>query len=187
MHRKIAEARKNCNNRVMIVEALYFILPAYMANMAPLILGKLNAPLGVPINKKALGANKTWRGLYAGYLGALLVLAIQFWLGKMGYFDEYLMIDLSAANIFAYAIPFGIGAIVGDAAKSFVKRRLKIKPGAPFFPFDQIDFIIGVYIFMLPVFVIPWQAALIVLIVTPVLHFLANVIAYAIGIKKVWW
>jgi CDP-2,3-bis-(O-geranylgeranyl)-sn-glycerol synthase len=37
----------------------------------------------------------------------------------------------------------GLGAMAGDAAKSFFKRRLGIAPGHPWIPFDQIDFQIG--------------------------------------------
>jgi hypothetical protein len=32
---------------------------------------------------------------------------------------------------------------VCDSVKSFVKRRVGIAPGAPWIPFDQLDFVIG--------------------------------------------
>ena len=37
----------------------------------------------------------------------------------------------------------GFGALTGDAIKSFFKRRVNIPPGVSWFPFDQIDYIIG--------------------------------------------
>ena len=36
-----------------------------------------------------------------------------------------------------------VGASFGTIVNSFVKRKLNIKPGGNFFPFDQIDFILG--------------------------------------------
>lgn len=37
----------------------------------------------------------------------------------------------------------GLGAVSGDAVKSFFKRRLGIAPGRPWVPFDQLDFQVG--------------------------------------------
>jgi TolB-like protein len=37
----------------------------------------------------------------------------------------------------------GVGAMAGDSAKSFVKRRLRIPPGRPWLPFDQVDFVMS--------------------------------------------
>jgi CDP-2,3-bis-(O-geranylgeranyl)-sn-glycerol synthase len=76
------------------------------------------------------------------------------------------------------------GALVGDALKSFLKRRLRIKPGETFFIFDQIDYILGALAFVslkiplssLPVFtlILTWTA----------IHVLTTVIAWKAGIKE---
>lgn len=197
--------------------ALYFILPAYVANMFPVILGALKFPFGQPISEKWLGSHKTWRGFYAGYLGALLVLLFQQYVASEtavfvmspvdvssvtpvnnGFnFNTSALLDYAQINIFLYAIPFGLGAIAGDAIKSFFKRRLNRKPGAPFFPFDQLDFVIGALLSLLPFYILdpesflasPFQPAilLMLLVLTPLLHLLTNLLAYALGMKKVWW
>jgi len=171
----------------LIITAIYFYLPAYIANMCPVLAGKAKMPLGMSIHKKAFGKNKTWRGFYTAYIGALLILALQLYFQRKGLFIEYLLLDYENINIFFYAFLFGIGALTGDLIKSFFKRRLGIKSGAPFIPFDQIDFVLISSLFIWPSFPIPWQIFIIALIVTPFLHFLTNVLAYFLGLKKVWW
>lgn len=172
----------NANQMIeIILSSIYLILPAYVANMCPVLFGKIPL-LGSPIHEKLFGAHKTYRGFIAGFIGALAVLAIQ-----QQVQTDYALLDYQQINIFLYAFLFGIGALAGDAIKSFFKRRLKIKPGRPWFPFDQLDFVLGAYLFLLPVYIIPWQNLLAILILTPALHFLTNLIGYALKLKKVWW
>jgi len=169
----------------LIFSSLYFILPAYIANTFPVLFKWL--PLGAPINKQLLGENKTWRGFYTGYFGALIVLFIQFYLQKSGTILAATLLNYENINLFLYAFLFGIGALTGDLIKSFFKRRLKIAPGQPWIPFDQLDLVIGSLIFLAPFYVPAWQVILTVLICTPLLHLGANWIAYKTKLKKVWW
>lgn len=188
----------------IILSSLYFILPAYFANTCPVLLQWL--PFGQPINKKLFGANKTWRGFYTAYFGALAILFLQFYLQKSGVFPSvstildssiltaasengYItpLLDYENINLFLYAFAFGIGALTGDLIKSFFKRRLSIKPGQPWVPFDQLDLVIGALIFISPFYLPSWIVILTILIVTPLLHLLANFVAYSLKLKKVWW
>ena len=171
----------------LIISSFYFILPAYVANMAPVIAGKLNLRLGTPINIDLFGSHKTWRGVIAAYLGALIAIVFQWFLQKNDIFMFYNMLDYEKINLFLYAFLFGIGAITGDLIKSYFKRKLGRRPGSSWIPFDQLDFIAGALIFLLPFFVLPWSNILTLIIITPALHFLANVVAYFFGFKKVWW
>lgn len=178
----------------LILSSIYFILPAYFANMSP-ILFKWIPFGGSPINEKAFGSHKTWRGFYVGYIGALLILLLQFYLQKNGLTQpvEYpnvkaaTLLDYQSINLFLYAFLFGVGAITGDLIKSFFKRRIKIAPGQPWFPFDQLDFVIFTFLFLWPFFLPPWQVILTIFIITPLLHFLTNVLGYFFKVKKVWW
>lgn len=176
----------------LILSSLYFILPAYAANICPVIFEKLHFPLGAPINEKLFGSHKTWRGFYAGYIGALAVLLLQSYFYKNGIATDPAspilpMLDYSEINIFLYAALFGIGALAGDLIKSFFKRKMGIAPGGSWFPFDQLDFIFGVLIFLSPFFIPSWQNIAAIVIITPLLHFLANLFAYTLKLKKVWW
>lgn len=190
----------------LIISSLYFILPAYVANMVPVFASKVCAggrrglPGSKPINEKWFGSHKTWRGFYAGYFGALVVLVAQAVLQNYGVFEGYRVLDytggLGVANmpsmvgcfvVLGYAALFGIGAIFGDLVKSFLKRRLGIAPGESWFPLDQLDFVIGAMLFLWLFVELPGQVVAVVLVATPVLHFGANLVGYAVGLKKVWW
>ena len=89
----------------------------------------------------------------------------------------------------AAAVGLAFGAMLGDVAASFLKRRTGRKRGAAFPGLDQLDFVIGALAlatlldfgwvtdtFTLPVLVV-------VLVATPLLHVLTNAIAYALGVK----
>ena len=68
---------------------------------------------------RLLGAHKTWRGLIA----AVVACGIAAQLLRLGF-------GLGAA--------FGALALLGDAASSFVKRRLRMRPGAEVLGLDQL-------------------------------------------------
>ncbi len=152
------------------MSALWFILPAYVANGAPVMLGG-----GTPIDlgrkfldgKRILGDGKTFKGFFAGVLTGTFIGTLQ---GRLvlGFF-------------------LSIGALVGDMAGSFVKRRLNIKRGDSAPLLDQLDFILGAVLFSL-IFARNYVATDIIvtaLLITPVLHLLANRVTYKVGYKDV--
>jgi len=171
----------------LFLASLYFILPAYIGNMFPVLTGKARLPFGKTISMKYFGANKTYRGFYSAFLGALLCLYMQYYFQEKGYFSGIEIIDYKNINLFLYAFSFGIGAMTGDLIKSFFKRILKKSEGDPWVPLDQIDFILGAYIFLLPLYIIPFNTFIILILVTPIVHFLGNILGYLLGLKKVWW
>ena len=171
----------------LILSALYFMLPAYAANMAPVFAHILRLPFGSPVDKKHLGSHKTFRGIYAAYIAALIVLWIQRFIQKQGYWESMHLLDYEELSILLLAFCFGIGAITGDMVKSFFKRLLKIKPGSPWFPFDQIDYVIGALVFLSPVYIIDWKHAATLLLITPMLNIIVNALGYVLRLKKVWW
>lgn len=171
----------------LIFDSLYFLLPAYIANMCPVFAMKLSLPGAKIINEKYFGHNKTWLGFYAAYVGALATLVIQKLLYQQDFFYNNTLLDYSRINLLLYAFLFGVGALTGDLVKSFFKRRLNIAPGQPWFPFDQLDLVIGAIVFLLPFHILSWQNILVLIVLTPLLHFLSNVIGFSLGLKKVWW
>lgn len=171
----------------LILEALYFIAPAYLANMMPMFFKWL--PFGdFPIHEKTFGSHKTYRGIFVGILGGTLGIWIQTMLSSRLISIELLPYGIfEIREILLYGIAFGAGALLGDLAKSFIKRHLKIAPGRPFFPFDQLDLVIGALLLMSPLYVPSLAHILIIVATTPVLHLLANVLAYLLHLKDVWW
>ena len=175
----------------LIIQCFYFILPAYFANMAPVIVKKINF-LEIPIdfNKKIndkpiFGKNKTFRGLIFGIIFAMIITYLQFLLYKNGLFVEISITDYSNWSLIGFLM--GFGAIFGDLVESFVKRRLNYKSGKSFVPFDQLDFVVGALIFVYPLVTLLLDKIIIILVLSFVLHVIVNHFAFYMGIRKEKW
>ena len=174
---------------MFILQALYYFLPAYVANMAPVI---FKNPLPQPIdfhrpwhNKRIFGDNKTWGGLIAAIITGSAVFILQQSLNSIQFFQSLAIINYKQSMLFG--ILMATGAILGDLAKSFIKRRLNKQPGEEWFPFDQIDYVIGALLFTLPLYAPPLKIIIALFVLAPVLHYTVNYIAFLLGLKKVRW
>jgi CDP-2,3-bis-(O-geranylgeranyl)-sn-glycerol synthase len=175
--------RKMTDIMVTIAAALWFIFPAYCANAAPVIFGG-----GQPMDfgkrffdgKPLLGAHKTIRGFFAGLIVGTLVGLVQTLL--------YEQVLIQYSTQFSYSILLGfvlsLGALTGDIVESFVKRRLNRAPGSSLPVADQIDFILGAFLFSIPVSPPSLPAVLIILVVTVPIHFLTNLGAALLHMKN---
>jgi CDP-2,3-bis-(O-geranylgeranyl)-sn-glycerol synthase len=177
-----------------IISTLYLFLPAYAANMAPVLAKWLNffPGLAVPIDGDRegengfLGRNKTYRGLIAGLFAGVVVAEIQFLLGDHGFFRDISLFSLQADNAIVWGLLLGAGVLIGDLAKSFVKRKIGIKPGERWIPWDQLDMVIGGIIFGSLMYHFSWSNILILLIISPILIVAVNIFSYAVKIKENW-
>lgn len=197
-----------------VLFGLLFFLPAYVANMSPLLVARVIPRWNAPIDggrmakdgRRVLGAGKTWRGLVGGAATGALTALVVAWLvppaGHPGFFagwdygrgqgSSWLAIGLFGALL-------GFFALVGDAVKSYFKRRRGKVGGAPWVPFDQLDFVVfglaAAFAFqwlLAPGWVWhaltgDWLVLGTIVILTPGLHFLVNVIGYWLRLKEVPW
>ncbi len=168
----------------LILKSLYLFLPAYFANMTP-VLFRWIPVLDKPVHEKLFGKNKTWRGLLVATLFGGFIFFLQKWLYVQG-FDQLAIIDYSDFSVF-YGFLLGAGAILGELVKSYLKRGYEVAPGERWFPWDQLDFVIGGLIFSLFLYVPPAEVVLILLLVSPLLHIAVNHVAYWLGIRKEKW
>jgi CDP-2,3-bis-(O-geranylgeranyl)-sn-glycerol synthase len=161
------------------LEILYFMAPAYVANMFPPLVRYWKG-WNRPLSQRWLGAHKTVVGFAAGVVGAIATTLAQHAIGHQSGIVDY-------DEWIALGLRFGLGAMMGDAVKSFFKRRLLIPPGAPWIPFDQLDFALGALALVAP------HAALCVGDVALVValsfggHVLVNRAGYWLGIREVKW
>jgi CDP-2,3-bis-(O-geranylgeranyl)-sn-glycerol synthase len=175
--------------------AIWLFLPAAVANVTPLFaahipgLRTLDAPIDgrrMYRGKRLLGDHKTWRGLCSGMVLATVALWIQqlaishsAWLHTMT-----MQVDYQALPLLLLGPLLGLGALGGDAIESFFKRQRGVRPGRQWFPFDQLDYIIGGVIAALPFAVLSvWQYMWLAIIWLGA-HLIASYIGYLIGWKE---
>lgn len=165
------------------------MLPAYVANMAPVIVKNIFNNLKFPIdfnkkikNKPIFGKNKTFRGLIFGVLFAVIIAYLQFLFYNNNMFVSISIVDYS--DWLSIGLLMGFGAIFGDLVESFVKRRMNYEPGKSFIPWDQTDFVIGALIFIYPIVRLSLDKIIIILLLSFVLHIVVNHFAYYAKIRK---
>lgn len=177
-----------------IIAALYYALPGLFANMAPVIFRNRFSWLAKPVDlgkrlgdKPIAGSHKTFRGFVTGIGLAILIAWFQRILFLDGFFLSISFLDYAQVNIILFGSLMGFGALFGDLVKSIIKRRLKKRPGERFFPWDQLDFVIGIIIFssIIKPMTPGMMAAL--LIAVPLLTIVVNHTAYLFKIRDEKW
>jgi len=151
----------------LVRDALWLVLPAYFANAAPVIFGG-----GPPLDggrtwkdgRPIFGKHKTVRGFISGVLLGTVVGAAQ-----KRTLAGFLM---------------GLGSMLGDAAGSFIKRRLDLRPGDQAPGLDQLGFILVALVIVYPLERPTTDVLLTAVLVTPFAHVVANAVAVLLGLKR---
>ncbi|HJW97292.1 MAG TPA: CDP-2,3-bis-(O-geranylgeranyl)-sn-glycerol synthase [archaeon] len=175
-----------------LVEAIWLILPAYAANgLTPIIgLRKGLHPIdgGRRLKGEPLfGPGKTWEGLVFGTLvGGLIGLIEMLVYPYLPFSVSPVPLDIIPMSILL-GLLLGFGAMFGDLGGSFIKRRLKIQRGKPAPILDQEDFLVGALLFSLLLVSLKWDWVILLAVITPVIHIVANGIGYLIKVKKQPW
>lgn len=167
------------------MESLWFFLPAVIANQCPGFAAKLNLPGNVPVDEEWLGKNKTWAAYYVCPLGATVTIYLQGTMSSLN--NVYALIPYEESRLWLLGLLFGLGTAIGDHLKSFIKRRLGKKPGAMWWPFDQVDYVFGCIFTVGPLVedltASHWAAILItVLLLQPIV----NGLGYWLGLRQKW-
>lgn len=161
------------------IGVIVFFLPAYVANTSAGFFGG-----GTPLDlgkklwdrRRVFGDGKTVRGSAAGVIFGTIYKLVE---------NLYLSKAVSTELLLAFLI--AAGAIGGDLAGSFLKRRIGIESGesAPFL--DQLDFAIGGLLLATLVASISIETVIIILLVTPIGHLGVNVLGFLLHKKEVPW
>ena len=165
-----------------VAKAIWFVLPAYVANGAPVILARI-LPRRHPIDggatfidgKRVLGDSKTVEGFLFGVFAGVVTGLV-----------ESVVTGFEAV---VRGFVMGVGAMIGDCLGSFIKRRLGLRPGARAPLLDQLPFLLialllayAAHVYWIDV----WQTVFLI-VLTPALHYLTNVAAYFMKLKSVPW
>jgi CDP-archaeol synthase len=162
-----------------IAQLLYLMLPVFAANMAAPF-ARFASARAHPISQQWLGNHKTWLGCALAIAASTAMAWAQSrlrWHGSVVNYDDW----------FVLGAVCGLAAMVGDSAKSFVKRRLGVAPGKPWIPADQLDYVVA-GILALSVWYRPaWLEVVIVLALSFFGSIAVNRLSHRLGIKRTPW
>ena len=179
---------------LIAAQTLWYFLPALIANMAPVFATRYNwlASLAQPLDRgyrlgddRLLGESKTIRGLVVAILFGSLTAFFQYTVQEEGIFQAIALYHLpTAVSAAVWGAVLGLAALLGDLIKSFFKRRLHIQPGRPWIPWDQIDVVLGVFIFASWMYPLPLSHLFFSLIIILLLMFCVSTLGVQLKIKE---
>lgn len=173
--------------------SIWFFLPGGVANVTPILVTKLpvlnrwNTPLDLGLSyrkQQIFGSNKTWRGFVCGVVVSELVFLVERSLAShLGSFSTYLlqMHFMQLPILFGFLI--GAGVIFGDAIESFFKRQHSIAPGSSWFPYDQIDYIVGGCVAAAVVIILPFSLYVWIFITWFLMHLAFSYLGFLLHFK----
>lgn len=167
--------------------ALWFFLPAGIANVMPVFASKApvlknwNTPVDVGLKlrgKPILGPHKTIRGILFGTVAGTLVFYLQ-----TKFENNIGGLDYVTLTIWLGAL-LSFGALFGDMVKSFFKRQFNVSSGKSWFPFDQLDYIFGGLIFSSLIVALNLRQYIAILLVWFGIHLISSYLGYHLKLKK---
>jgi CDP-diglyceride synthetase len=175
-------------NFVDVTKFLYLLFPLIVGGILHMVAVTLNIlpKVKIPIHINAFGENKTWRGF--------LLMPLFTWLGLLllRLLNPEKSLELfGQLNLHSLGIYLGIAYVLAELPNSWIKRRLKIKPGEPSqkFPWlfaiiDQADSGFGcafVYWFYQ---VISFQEVWLLILFGTFIHLVFNLLLYGMKLRK---
>lgn len=170
------------------------MLPAYLANMAPILFKKHLSFLDIPVdfgkkinNKPIFGRTKTIRGFLVGILFAILMVFLQKLLMEYSFLERISLIDYREFNFIIIGFVFGFGALFGDLVKSFIKRRIGKSSSESWKIFDQLDYVVGSLLFISIIISLKIEEVIGIILLSLILTIIVNQISWKIGFRKERW
>jgi len=165
----------------IIILIVAYTIPMYFANATPVLFhGTRPLDFGKHFRgKRILGEGKTLLGTFGGMLGGIAAGAVL----ALIYPGIFSLIP----NYFPLIVALAIGAICGDAVKSFFKRQIGLARGQKWLLADQLDFIVGGFLLSLFVRVPEIEVVIVLLVATGFIHLFTNFAAFKLKLKKVPW
>lgn len=177
-----------------LIFVYWFFAPAGVANVAAFFSGKIplladfttSADFGKKFRgRRILGDHKTLRGFIFGTICAILIVYLQIFLyTNISFIKAAIHLDYGSINPIFLGSLLGFGALFGDSVKSFFKRQIGISPGKSWFPFDQVDYILGGIFFASFYIRLSLSEYFFLFIVWFLIHPLSTLIGYILKLKE---
>lgn len=174
--------------------SVWFFLPVGIANCMPIIAAAIpwlknwSYPLDCYSHfreKRVFGDHKTIRGFVIGIISSIIVVYIQQYLWSADEINTIIKINYQDINPLVFGFLAGFGAIGGDALKSFIKRQYGIASGVSWFPFDQLDYILGAIFTTFFYIRLSFLDYIVIIFVWFFLHIIFSKIGYYTKLKSV--
>ncbi len=185
------------NIPLLIIEAFILFIPGFVANPAAVITGghfPMDGGKKFPDGNRILGDGKTWSGYFGGSLLGVLSGVILTGLFMVFNASGYFSYGSSLSSIMVTLFAMSFGSLTGDVTGSFIKRRIGIQRGGKGSLLDQWPFVLISFLFLFlfsRTFFMAYYGniigALAILIITPPLHRVVNIIGYKMKKKDVPW
>ena len=168
---------------MIFLQLLWLLAPAGLANIGASLSGKWWPKWNWPVDgylmfrgKRVLGDHKTVRGIICGTLTGFLFFLLQR-LVRNTFLGSWELVDYSKLPFYTGFL-LGLGGLIGDSTKSFFKRQIGVEPGKSFFPWDQIDWILGTALVWKIMADISWKQTTLLVLMGFVLHMIFKVSGY---------
>jgi len=182
-------ARDSMDLLLLLFSAIWYILPAYIANAVPCILGG-GRPVDFGKNffdgYRLIGNGVTYRGTFFGILFGIITGILQHFIVIL-YMGPKSVFNYGLTGYIILSFLLATGALFGDMLGSFIKRRFKLNQGQSAPLLDQITFIVFALLFAYPFYPLPINTIILLLVISPLIHLSSNIVAYKLHLKKVWW
>lgn len=174
-----------------VVTALFLALPLMVSGAYHMWVVRRNrfAWLAIPLHGRWFGPNKTWRGIVVMLLATIPGVWLAQWLEPR--LSTWLLTSLRDQNTVILGLLLGLGYVLPELPNSYIKRRLHIRPGerparwgslSGFI--DQADSAFGCALVYTLLLSPPLSVILCMVMLGPLIHLLANLSLFGLGLRK---
>jgi hypothetical protein len=139
--------------------------------------------------RRVFGDNKTWRGFLVMAAGVFIAALL---LSRWPWYWEKLPEAVRSAGPAMFGALLGLGTVLAELPGSFVKRQLDVPPGeqrrsilgALLSVWDQGDFVVGAWLLLMPVWVMPVRQVALSFVVVAIAHVWVSALGYWLGVRR---
>lgn len=186
------------------LQAVFFAFPFILAGAIHIIVIKRDLfsalarfPLDfewAPHGRRLFGKNKTVRGALVVITGVMIGVLLQVLFIRLYPTGGTLsLVDYDSISPLSWGLLLGAGCVIGELPNSFLKRQLGIPSGgypsnpilrAATWMLDQIDSVLGIFVFASAKITLPLVTVLFVLAVALLIHPLGAFVMVRLGLKS---